>query len=414
MNGFEFRPEFLGLGTSRVAPAEEHARRGHVRAPKRKLLRQGIREHAPRTPGIYAMLDASDRIVYVGKSKRLRARLLSYFRDVRTDNRVKRILARTESILWEELPSDFAALIRELELIRRFRPKFNVAGQPRRMQRTFLCIGRAPAPYLYLSPAPTSKVHDSFGPLPQTWRLREAVRHLNDIFRLRDCAQSQPMRFSDERELFPISRSPGCLRFDLGTCLGPCVAACSTSTYQRQLRKLRAFLGGDAQDLVQRLEGEMTAAAARREFETAAKYRDRWQMVAYVGQHLERLKLARLQYAFVYPVDGHDGQIWWHLICGGQVEATIPAPTDLASARRVEKLLAEVFARPARSGDGSLLEGFDVVLFVAKWFQLYPDELARTLPAEEALLACREKVTARKPRKSASKVARSKAVKPAD
>src|SRR5262249_59495239 len=96
------------------------------------------------------MLDANDTLIYVGKAKELRARLLSYFRGRSRDPKAGRILEPTQTVVWEHAASEFAALLRELELIRRWRPRFNVQGQPHRRARTFICLGRRPAPYAFL------------------------------------------------------------------------------------------------------------------------------------------------------------------------------------------------------------------------------------------------------------------------
>src|SRR5262249_23946259 len=143
-------------------------------------------------------------LIYVGKAKSLRARLLCYFRPQSRDPKAGRIIADTRLIAWEPAPTEFSALLRELELIRRWQPRFNVQGQPRRRRRVLVCLGRGPAPYAFLGPHATKSVLAAFGPVPAGPRAREAVRRVNDWFRLRDCPQAQEMRFSDQQELFPV------------------------------------------------------------------------------------------------------------------------------------------------------------------------------------------------------------------
>src|SRR5262245_56846002 len=87
---------------------------------KTAQLRAEIRKLCPRRPGIYGMVDRHGELVYIGKAKSLRIRLLSYFRKKGRDRRAKRIIAQARTILWEACPSEFAALHRELELIRRW------------------------------------------------------------------------------------------------------------------------------------------------------------------------------------------------------------------------------------------------------------------------------------------------------
>ena len=104
---------------------------------------------------------------------------MSYFRDSR-DPKAGRILQHTHTLVWETVPDEFAALVRELELIRRHRPRFNVLGQPGRQRYCYVCLGRAPAPYAYVSRAPTGKDLGVYGPFTSAMRAGEAVRRLND------------------------------------------------------------------------------------------------------------------------------------------------------------------------------------------------------------------------------------------
>ncbi len=380
--------DFLGFGPARVAPKGEAIPLGHVTGSDLTSLRAGVREACPKTPGVYGMLDENGRLLYIGKSKALRLRLLSYFRPAEGDGKVRQMMAQTAAIVWEQLPHDFAALLRELQLIRRFRPKYNVQGQPGRLRRNFLCIGRAPAAYVYVAAQPTARTSDCFGPLLGGWRAREAARHLNDLFQLRDCAQSQAMRFSDQKALFPLAESPGCLRHELGTCLGTCIGATSRTTYARRLRRVRAFLSGQDTQLLTELTSAMQAAAAERRFEAAAKLRDQLAILGGLRNNLDTVAQARQRYAFVYPLADTDGTTLWYIIRGGQVECTLREPTTHREAQRTARVIRRVYERPAVHDDPLLLEAFDMVLLVARWFRQHPDQLAGVLQPETALAHC--------------------------
>src|SRR5262249_36728824 len=115
----------------------------------------------------------------------------------------------------------------ELELIQNLRPRFNVLGVPGHQRHHYVCIGKSPAPYVYITNKPTGKELGIYGPLVRRYRTDDAVRRLNDWFKLRDCPQTVPLAFSDQPELFPEDKSAKCLRFELGTCQAPCAAACS-------------------------------------------------------------------------------------------------------------------------------------------------------------------------------------------
>ena len=107
-----------------------------------------------------------------------------------------RIVANTYGLVWEINPSEFAALHRELELIQRWRPRFNVLGKPNGWRYTYVCLGRRPAPYVYLAARPPASASAFFGPVPAGRRALEAVRRVNDLFQLRDCPQKQEMVFA--------------------------------------------------------------------------------------------------------------------------------------------------------------------------------------------------------------------------
>ncbi len=139
-------PTFQGFGPTCLDPTPEGT--WHlVQGPKRPALRSGVRQACPKRAGVYGMIGADGELLYVGKAKCLRLRLLSYFRRQGRDPKARRILLRTQAIAWEHAASEFGALLRELELIRRWRPCFNIHGRPGRWQRFYVCLGRRPAPF---------------------------------------------------------------------------------------------------------------------------------------------------------------------------------------------------------------------------------------------------------------------------
>ena len=158
MDGLFSCGRFTGFGPNRFDPWL-HANAVHqVEGGRPSTLRARLRELCPRRPGVYAMIDAHGTLIYLGKAKALRPRLLSYFRARSRDPKAGRILRETRAITWEHAPSEFAALLRELELIRVWRPRFNVRGQPHRRRRAYVCLGRPPAPYVFLSRRPPAGV----------------------------------------------------------------------------------------------------------------------------------------------------------------------------------------------------------------------------------------------------------------
>src|SRR5205085_2560216 len=129
----------------------------------------------------------------------------------------------------------------------------------------------------------------------------------NDGFALRDCPQKQEMVFADQGEFFPEPRAAGCIRHEIGTCLGPCAAACTRAAYAGRVGAARAFLEGTDAALLAALGRDMAAAAAALAFERAAALRDRLQSLQWLHEHLERLRRLRAGQSFIYPVGGPEG-----------------------------------------------------------------------------------------------------------
>src|SRR5207302_1043858 len=153
MKGLFARLVFSSFGPNRLFPdVPPVAVAIHGRRPSR--LREQVRTACPRLPGVYGMVDRRGELIYVGKAKDLRARLLSYFRPNSREPKAGHILHETRLLAWEVGPSEFAALLRELELIPRWHPRCNVQGQPRRARRVYVCLGRRPAPYAFLASRP--------------------------------------------------------------------------------------------------------------------------------------------------------------------------------------------------------------------------------------------------------------------
>ncbi|MBL8865669.1 MAG: nucleotide excision repair endonuclease, partial [Planctomycetia bacterium] len=140
-------PAFTGFGPSRFLPDGNDGEWQLAKRKSTQQLRQIVRDSVPKRPGVYGMLDKHNRVIYVGKAKNLRSRLLSYFRPASRHPKAGKIIARTRWLVWEHAADELAALLRELELIRRYRPRYNVLGQPGRERYRYLCVGRGPAAY---------------------------------------------------------------------------------------------------------------------------------------------------------------------------------------------------------------------------------------------------------------------------
>ncbi len=384
MKGLFSRLAFTGFGPAALAHGPLEVFAVHGRRPSQ--LRDKVRRECPGRPGVYGMVDPAGELIYVGKAKCLRTRLLSYFRRNSRDPKAGRIIESSSLIAWEHVPSEFAALLRELELIRRWRPRFNVHGQPQRRRRGYVCLGRQPAPYAYLAGRPPANVLAAYGPVPAGEKAREAVRRVNDWYQLRDCPQAQEMVFADQGELFPVLRSPGCLRHEIGSCAAPCAAACTRGDYAVRVRAARRFLDGHDAGPIEALEREMAAASETLAFERAAVLRDKLDALQWLQEHLARLRSAARK-SFVYPVTAPDGEEVWYVIHGGCVRAALPAPRTVVDRNAAAGLLESIY----QNGSPGLptLDEVDGVLLVAAWFRRNAAERARSMTPAAALAACR-------------------------
>lgn len=342
-------------------------------------LREQVRSVCPKLPGVYGMLDGAQRLIYIGKSKSLRSRLLSYFRVDSRNPKAGRIIKDTRSILWEESTSEFAALLRELELIRRYLPRFNVLGKPGMQRYCYVALGRAPAPYAFVERKATGKEIGLYGPVVGQRLAWEAVRRINDLYQLRDCSQRQKLAFADEPDLFPMERSPGCLRVEIGTCSGACVGGCTRADYLQQVERAKAFLEGRDLRLLDELRQQMEAAATAQQFERAAAVRDRLVPLEWLAERLTWLRNARDQHSFVYALPGCDEVELWYFIHRGQVRAVLPKPTTATEQQRAITLSQQIFEKGEPIGKALPSQQVDSVLLVAAWFRRNPQERERLI-----------------------------------
>jgi excinuclease ABC subunit C len=344
------------------------------------VMRAHVREHARDRPGVYRMLSSDGEIVYVGKSKRLRSRLLSYFRCAFPEDKGARILRDAHQIEWDYVPSEFAALLHELRLIKRFRPRFNVAMKRDARNYCFIKITRGPAPKLLVVRGPgqdDSSIY--YGPFMGATGVGDAVRELNDVLGLRDCAADQRMHFADQPELFDeFPRTPGCIRFEVHKCLGPCVGGCSVQQYDERLRLARAFLDGTDDGPIQRLRADMEASSARLEYERAAVQRDKLKRLEALRGQFARLRFAVESLSFAYTVPGHGGEDWVYLIRRGRVRAEMTMPKSTTDAATLATLIDEVFTPVQHETSQIPTHEIDELLLLSSWFRRFPGEMQRT------------------------------------
>lgn len=354
-------------------------------------LRARVREDAENRPGVYRMWGPGDELLYVGKSIRIRTRLLSYFRAPKGE-KAGELIRETARIDWDHISDEFGALVHEMRLIQRHRPKYNVQHKRKRAY-AFVKITREPAPRVL----PAARVVDDgstyYGPFPRVGRVANTIRDISHVLGLRDCPASTPVVFDDQLDIFsgraPLDRTPSCLRADLGSCLAPCCGRPTARAYAERVNQARRFLEGRGRAPLAILEEKMRDAARRQDFEYAALVRDRLERLRIFQQELTAFRGEVDALTFVYRVPGHGGGDKVHLIRGGRLRETLPHPKTRAARARVAARIDRVFGDFDPGPGGLSAHAAAEILLVARWFRLKPDELKRTRPPEEWLAAKR-------------------------
>ena len=162
-------------------------------------LRAHVRLRAEDRPGIYRMLGADGAVIYVGKSVRVRARVLSYFNAPEGD-KAELLMREARAVEWEYVPNQFAALLGEMRLIQRHRPRWNVQHK-RRPHFCFVKLSGGPAPRLAVVTRPGEESAAYFGPFPGVRQVEEAVLELCRVLGIRDCPAATPVFFADQLEI---------------------------------------------------------------------------------------------------------------------------------------------------------------------------------------------------------------------
>jgi excinuclease ABC subunit C len=348
-------------------------------------LRAFVRQQAEDRPGVYKMLGPGNEVLYVGKSVRVKSRLLSYFR-AGPGEKAGKLIRSTVSVEWDYVPNEFAALVRELRLIKRWRPRYNVEHK-RKRSFAFIKITREPAPRIAAVGRVLPDGATYFGPFPRPKFLALTLGELSHVLGLRDCPGTVPIAFGDQLEIFERGRVPRCIRAQTGSCLGPCFGGCTSRDYARNVETARRFLEGRSRKPLAILGGEMERASEALEFEYAARVRDRLERLGELQRELVAFRGRVEGLSFVYRVPGFAGDDRLYLIRKGLVAEELPNPRGKAGRVRTAKKVEEVF-RTLSPDLGTLTqEAASEILLVARWFRLRERELARASKPEEWLSA---------------------------
>ncbi|APE42574.1 excinuclease ABC subunit C [Sulfitobacter alexandrii] len=225
---------------------------------------QGYLKTIDTSPGVYRMLDAESRVLYVGKARNLRARVGSYARPTGHSPRIARMIANTASMMFLTTRTETEALLLEQNLIKQLKPKFNVLLRDDKSFPNILVTTGHDYPQIKKHRGAKKEKGAYYGPFASAGAVNRTLNQLQRVFLLRDCSDS----------MFD-SRTRPCLQHQIKRCSAPCVGKIGSEDYRQSVRDAERFLSGKTTDIQARLASEMAEASEAMEFERAAALRDR-------------------------------------------------------------------------------------------------------------------------------------------
>ena len=386
-------PTFNGFGPSLLAQQTRGRLDRRAVPADRMQARAMLHDHCPLTPGVYGWLDDRKQLCYVGKSKSLRKRLLSYFAKTPADKKAERIRQHSGTLVWEPISTELLALVREQELIYRWRPEFNTQGQPTKRQPAFICFAKGAVPNAYFTRRVTDKASLALGPIAGTGRLRAAVESINQCFHLRDCPDKTKFEFNDQQTLFDAPKTAKCIRFELGSCPGPCAANCSRQDYQSNVDRAIAFVQGKDNSILKLLKEKMNKAAAECSFERAAILRDHLDQLGWLERRLKALRHAQRTFNGVLPVEARRNRMAWLILRSGRLVGSAVEPDSEDRSLAAIKYLSQVASEKDQLPENIMQMNLQLIMI--SWFRKYPALKKALIPFDDAISICEKRINGR-------------------
>lgn len=225
------------------------------------MMRERLKK-VPLKPGVYLYKDKEGNVIYVGKAKALRSRMRSYFQaPEKLDPKVRAMMARVADFDFIVTSTEVEALILENNLIKSFLPRYNIdLRDDKTYPHVKVTVGQK-FPRFYITREAKDGVSRYFGPYTDVTALKDTVKILGEIFPLRTCRNLR-------------RRERPCLNYDMGKCLAPCMGKISEAEYRKLVDDLLEFMEGNHQPIIRQCEIRMKDAAAKMEYEKAARWRD--------------------------------------------------------------------------------------------------------------------------------------------
>ena len=216
----------------------------------------------PSKPGIYIMRNKDDEVIYVGKAVVLKNRVKSYFRKTNKTARIEKMVSLIDHFEYIVVGSEDEALILECNLIKKYRPKFNVLLKDDKTY-PYICIDiKSDYPNVFMTRRILNNGAKYFGPYPNVGAVKEMISLIKEKFQIRQC------------KVFKYNDRP-CLNYHIKKCLAPCMGYVSKEDYKKQINQIIGLLEGKFDTIIKESKQEMNEASKRLDFEKAASLRDR-------------------------------------------------------------------------------------------------------------------------------------------
>ena len=225
----------------------------------------------PIKPGVYRMHDARGDVLYVGKARALKNRVSNYTQVDRLPNRLRRMVAQTRSMTIVTTGSEAEALLLEAQLIKRYRPAYNVLLRDDKSFPFILLRADHAFPRIQKHRGARRAKGNYYGPFASAGSVNQTINALQKLFLLRNCSDS-----------FFNNRDRPCLLYQIKRCSAPCVDRISKDNYDELVNDAKAFLSGKSTAVQSKLAGQMEAAAEALDFESAAIMRDRLKALTFI------------------------------------------------------------------------------------------------------------------------------------
>ncbi len=224
-------------------------------------------------PGVYRMLDDQQKVIYVGKARNLKKRLISYFRKTGLSTRILTLVSKIARIEVINTRTESEALLLENDLIKNLNPYYNILFRDDKSY-PYICLTNHEFPRLKIFRGKTDPAKGTFfGPFPSAGSIRYTINHIQRMFQLRNCEDSALK-----------NRSRACLQYQIKRCTGPCVGHTDQQSYSQQVEQARMFLEGESDALIEQQIEQMERCSAELDFEQAAIIRDRIEMLRRVTE----------------------------------------------------------------------------------------------------------------------------------